>query len=373
MLKILHTSDVHLGAKLSFLGEKARDHRRQIADTFRAVAKLALARQVDIFFVAGDLFDSGFPAQSYVYLVQEVFAELTSAGIHIAVIPGNHDRLEEGSILASQSFAEIEKSGKLKIFRSLEPEIWQISALDTTIYGIGIREQKSKRSPLAGWARTETGKYHVGLAHGSVDIRGEAENYPIAIADINKLGLDYLALGDWHSCLSVSKKHQCWYSGAPELINSDQGGAGNCLYVEVDTDGTRVTSLPVGTRSVSRVSLELKKYPDNAALKKEIQAAANPQAFLHLELQGLRAVTQDLDIDALQAELEDDFFYLRIKDNSRLELSAEALSAFPEEMILGKYIRLLEAKKNGKPEEDQLIDEAIQYGVSLLQGHTHED
>ncbi len=123
MLKILHTSDVHLGAKLSFLGEKARDHRRQIADTFRAVAKLALARQVDIFFVAGDLFDSGFPAQSYVYLVQEVFAELTSAGIHIAVIPGNHDRLEEGSILASQSFAEIEKSGKLKIFRSPIPEM----------------------------------------------------------------------------------------------------------------------------------------------------------------------------------------------------------------------------------------------------------
>ncbi len=42
MLKILHTADIHLGAKFSGLGNKGNSQREQLRATFRKVIATAL-------------------------------------------------------------------------------------------------------------------------------------------------------------------------------------------------------------------------------------------------------------------------------------------------------------------------------------------
>ena len=58
MLRIIHTADVHLGARHDDLGEQATAQRERQFGAFKAAVDLALTERVDLFLVAGDLFDS---------------------------------------------------------------------------------------------------------------------------------------------------------------------------------------------------------------------------------------------------------------------------------------------------------------------------
>ncbi|MEA2520055.1 MAG: repair protein SbcD/Mre11, partial [Chloroflexota bacterium] len=58
MLRLLHTADVHLGARHADLGEQAAAQRERQFAAFQAAIELAIAEKVDLFLIAGDLFDS---------------------------------------------------------------------------------------------------------------------------------------------------------------------------------------------------------------------------------------------------------------------------------------------------------------------------
>ena len=58
MLRLLHTADVHLGARHADLGNQAAAQRERQFAAFRATIDLALGEQVDALLIAGDLFDS---------------------------------------------------------------------------------------------------------------------------------------------------------------------------------------------------------------------------------------------------------------------------------------------------------------------------
>src|SRR3954470_10500369 len=73
MLRLLHTADVHLGARHADLGDAAAAQRERQFAAFKASVDLAISEQVDLFLVAGDLFDSNVqPRRS----VERVAAEL---------------------------------------------------------------------------------------------------------------------------------------------------------------------------------------------------------------------------------------------------------------------------------------------------------
>ena len=58
MLRLLHTADVHLGARHTDLGERAAVLRERQFTAFRVTIDLAVVEAVDLVLIAGDLFDS---------------------------------------------------------------------------------------------------------------------------------------------------------------------------------------------------------------------------------------------------------------------------------------------------------------------------
>ncbi len=58
MIRLLHTADVHLGAKFLSLGDKGAAQREQIRASFKKLISLAIAEDVDVVLIAGDLFDA---------------------------------------------------------------------------------------------------------------------------------------------------------------------------------------------------------------------------------------------------------------------------------------------------------------------------
>ena len=61
-LKLFHTADIHLGSKFNYLGEKASEQRKQLEKSFEGIVENAIKEDSKVFLIAGDLFDSPFPA-----------------------------------------------------------------------------------------------------------------------------------------------------------------------------------------------------------------------------------------------------------------------------------------------------------------------
>lgn len=86
-MRILHTSDWHLGRGLSGydLSEAQQAAVNQIIDT-------AIERKVELFILAGDIFDRTIPAVDDIRVFSAALKRLTDAGIKTVVTSGNHDQ-----------------------------------------------------------------------------------------------------------------------------------------------------------------------------------------------------------------------------------------------------------------------------------------
>ena len=98
MLRIIHTADVHLGARHDDLGEQASAQRERQFAAFVATVDLALAEKVDLFLIAGDLFDSNVQPRRSVERVAAQLQRLAAGKIRTVIVPGTHDCYDRASI-----------------------------------------------------------------------------------------------------------------------------------------------------------------------------------------------------------------------------------------------------------------------------------
>jgi exonuclease SbcD len=85
-LKILHTSDWHVGKVL-----KGRDRHEEHEAVLASLIQTARAEDVDIVLIAGDLFETSAPSPKAQGLVMRALLALRADGRHIVAIAGNHD------------------------------------------------------------------------------------------------------------------------------------------------------------------------------------------------------------------------------------------------------------------------------------------
>jgi exonuclease SbcD len=106
MLKLLHTADIHLGAKFLSLGNKGAVQREQIKASFKKLISRAIEEEVGIVLIAGDLFDANQQPQANIDLVVEQFNLLAQRNIPVCLIPGTHDCFDSSSIYRKVNFRE---------------------------------------------------------------------------------------------------------------------------------------------------------------------------------------------------------------------------------------------------------------------------
>lgn len=367
-IKLLHTSDVHLEAGLAFLGEKADTHRNLQLQTFSKIIDKIISEKFDLFLIAGDLFDTPFPSENVKIVVLDQLKKLVDHKIYIAIIAGNHDRVEPGSVYIDKTSFKLD-SEYIQIFNQVEKTTWEIPTLDLTVHGVSLFKQKDNSSPLDKITKSNKTKFNVALIHGSVEMGKENTNNPINLSKLKSAGFDYVALGDWHSTKKISDNPHAWYSGSPELINIDQAGAGNVLEVIIDNK-VSVKETKVGSIEVTKVELDisgLKTLNEINQKFRELSLKGLEQQFVELNLTGLRNLKSSFNAEQIFELFKDKFYYLKLKDKSKLQLSQDELDEYPDEFLIGKYIRLLESKKGEDYSQNKIIDEAIQLGVRHMQ------
>jgi len=387
MLRLLHTADVHLGARHADLGDRAATQRERQFAAFVATIDLALAEKVDLVLIAGDLFDSNVQPRRSVERAAAQLKRLVEARIRIVIAPGTHDVYDRASIYRAYDLAAMSGAVGSDLVTVLDPEHPEVflGPLDLIVHGRCFATKRAPYSPLQGLdvTKDERAAWHVGLLHASIAIEGKTDRDEVVIStdEIAASHLDYLALGHWHSTSKgKAGKTSYAYAGAPEPIALDQDRAGNVLLVSLDAlDGKRQVTIEerkVGKTRFERVQLDAAKVGSQPGLVANLAERADQDLVLDVELIGIRPDELDVHVDEVESELADRFLKVRVRDRSVAPLP-EGMIASPD-TVLGAFMRDLEARiaeveaadADGSPADGTAgeLRDALRLGRLLLAG-----
>jgi len=389
MLRLLHTADVHLGARHADLGDAATAQRERQFAAFKAAVDLAIERKVDLFLVAGDLFDSNTQPRRSVERVAAELARLAQSKIRSVIVPGTHDCYERASIYRAYDLKALAGSTSdddlVTVVTPDQPAL-HLPMLDTTIHATVFATKRAPFSPLRDLhvdsATEPRATWHVGVVHGALAIpdRTDRDEVVVTKEEIAASGLDYLALGHWHSTQRGKAGSTTYaYSGAPEPVAVDQDGAGKVLVVSFDdAAGGKVVTVEeaaVGQTTFERLDVDAARLNGQPDLIAKLQAKANPDLVLEARLTGVRPDELDVDPGEVEEQLKGAFLRLRVRDQSIPALSAGAIPS--ADTITGAFIRDVEgriAELEADPSDATTLEaselrDVLRLGRLLLAGH----
>jgi exonuclease SbcD len=382
MLRLLHTADVHLGARHADLGDRAATQRERQFAAFVATVDLALSEKVDLLLIAGDLFDSNTQPRRSVERAAAQIKRLVDARIRVVIAPGTHDVYDKASIYRAYDMPALAGAVGSDLVTVLDPDRHEVhlGPLDVVVHGRCYATKRAPESPLAGLdvSKDDRATWHVGLLHAAVAIEGRTDGDDVVIRteEIAASNLDYLALGHWHSTSKGKAGATTYaYAGAPEPIALDQDRAGNVLLVTLDSSRGRksvdVAERKVGKTSFERLHLDAATVGTQPAVVAALRDRANPDLVLDVELIGVRPDELDLRVEEVEAELSERFLKIRVRDRSIAPLPDGPIAS--ADTVLGAFIRDLEARVAEVEAADDMaaageLRDALRLGRLLLAG-----
>ena len=387
MLRLLHTADVHLGARHDDLGEAAAAQRERQFAAFKATIDLAIVEKVDVFLVAGDLFDSNTQPRRSVERVAAELKRLVGARIRTVIIPGTHDCYDRSSIYRAYDLPSLAGSGPdddlVTVLTPSVPSV-HLTTCDVVVQATVFGTKRAPHSPLLDLrvAAQPVAKWHVGMVHGSIAIPDRTEHDEVVVTkeEIAATGLDYLALGHWHSAQRGKAGGTTYaYSGAPEPVAVNQDGAGKVLLVQLDDPGgtktVQILERKVGRTHFDKLDIDAAKIGTQAQLLATLSSMADPDLVLDVRLTGVRPDELDVDPTEVEEQLKGSFLRLRFRDVAVAALTDGSLPS--PDTIAGAFIHDVEARiaeLEADSSDTNLADAAelrdvLRLGRLLLAGH----
>ena len=230
-LCVLHTADVHLGSDVYGRAEEQAAQRARERRVLTRIVDRALADQVDLVLIAGDLFDHNRVPDETVEFVR---TELDRLRQPVVILPGNHDCLHTNAIYDRHDFP----APHVHVVRRFEGETLAFPELDALVWGRAMEEHEPAFQPLAHIPGRDDTRWCLAMGHGFFFEQRQRpdRSSPIFADEVRDTGWDYLALGHHHLQADVSQgRVTAYYAGAP----------GTVLRVDLSDDGVRVTPRPL--------------------------------------------------------------------------------------------------------------------------------
>ena len=346
-MKFIHCADLHLDSKLesNLSSEKAKERKKELLLTFERLVKYADDNQVTGIIIAGDLFDSTRISKMSHRFVKELITD--HPHIEFLYVQGNHekDQFLEG-------FDELPTN--LKVFG----EDWtSFSYENVVISGVCFTPQNNRS--IYDALVLEQDKVNIVVLHGQdtqYDIKDKAEN--INIRALQNKYIDYLALGHIHQYKSQQLDHRgtyC-YCGCLEGRGFDECGEKGFVQIEVAEGKLSYRFVPFAFRELVEVPVDITGLHTVMEIVHAIEplvAHVEQKSLVKVVLQGEVEVDAELDLTFLQKRFESDFYYFKIKDQTRLAINYEDYRL--DQSLKGEFIRMLEQADLSDEEKDDII------------------
>lgn len=326
-MKILHTSDLHLASPLSsrLSPDAARIRRREISEVFARLCEAARRERCSAIIIAGDLFDSECVSKLAIEAALDTVRR--ERNISFFYLPGNH----EGEIIKESG---LETPKNLFIFG----EDWTSFSADGVVIS-----GRSKLIPNAfDTLKLSPDMKNIVVLHG--ELRDHTDTDVIGKRDAVERGIDYLALGHYHSYeeIRLDKRTRAVYCGTPEGRGFDEVGEKGYVIIDTDTPSLSSRFVPFAKRTVCWIKLNITGVGTQGELYSLISKAlseVDPSSIVRLELIGEYKEGLWKSEDSIERRFCQSFFYFEVRDSSRMALDLEKLRY--DKTLKGEFIRLV--------------------------------
>ncbi len=363
MATFLHTADLHLGqgGGEALPPELARIREREIKASLTRIVDLALAREVDLLLVAGDLFTDRFASPSLLRFANSEFARL---GKRVLLSAGNHDPL------FPQSPAQVFPWHENVFF--FPPDGFQqlvLAELDLAVTGLSWGRERPGEEQLLGLPEPASDLFNIALLHGSAgDAASLADDYfPLPTEKLVAAGYDYIALGHYHrpNRWQVGKTFFA-YPGSPEPLGFGEPGQ-HGVWLGDTSGNLALEFLPLSEREYQTMKWDLSGVTGEGELLAKLTEAlaGKEQDLVRLTLTGTLPSGFSLDSRSIGESLQELVFFLQLADETQEEVSLEdyppgSLRRLFSQRILG------ELEETPDPTHRRKLELALKYGLGAL-------
>jgi DNA repair protein SbcD/Mre11 len=267
-MKILHTSDWHLGR--SFGSVSLHDVQTAFCEW---LLEVAVSEKVDLLVVAGDLYDRSIPPQESVVLWRETLTAFHQVGIAVVAIAGNHDGADRvaafdgltdgarifvrggygraGEILTLQ-FSDGPLDIALVPF--LDPQLaspeWKAEMTEAEVKPTheSVLEKAMDQARTGSSAPRSLAVVHA-FVGGSTTAESERQ---LTVGDTDQVaasvleGFSYVALGHLHTPQVIGGAEHVRYSGTPIAYSFSETAPKSVVLIDMAADGAcSIAAVPV--------------------------------------------------------------------------------------------------------------------------------
>lgn len=371
-VKILHTADIHIGARESFLGANADKRRFETLMTFERIMDLAAKEEVSLVAVAGDLFDSNGIEESF---IKSVFDKISSyPQIKVVFSAGNHDPLN-----AESPFLNRELPENLYVLGTKD-ECITLEEVKLRVYGRSF-ERNCLKGEEFFTLKTDPEYINLLVQHGDLKSDLNSEYNAITPQFVKNSGMDYIALGHLHKRTEIGRIDNTFfaYCGCPE-------GQG---FDELDDKGVYIGEIGKGVCSLSFISVSKRKHIEKTV---DISDAQNTADIAELVLSSLKSDYGDgfgenlykiilsgeiseqteINLSQITSRLEEKLYFVKLRDNTEYKIDYAQLAKEPT--LMGVFVkRMLEKEKNASEEEKQILKKALKLGLRAFKAEVKFD
>lgn len=355
MLHILHAGDFHLDSPFRALsGEQAAQRRQEQRALLRSLGEAA--READLCFLTGDLFDS---QTDYGETREAVEALLEQIACPTFLCPGNHDYYAPESPWQTLRLPE-----QARLFTEDRLTPVALPELGCTVWGAAFRSPRS-RGFLRDFHAPQGEGLQLMLLHGEVTA-GESPYAPIREWEIRDSGLHYLALGHVHTCSGLRRSGNTgWaYPGCLMGRGYDECGDKGYLWVMVDETHCEAEFRPLPGRRYLDLQAEVGGGDPLEAVLRVLPPELS-RDILRITLTGEAASAPELG--RIREALSGRCFGLELRDETRLQQDIWALAE--EDTLRGGFLRLLKERYDKADEDARAqLTLAARFGLAALDG-----
>lgn len=363
-IKILHCADIHFDTPFKELGKKLSEvSKEELLEVFKKIINIVIDEQVDILLIAGDVFDNFTVNKTTLYFIASQLSRINNTQVFIS--PGNHDPYN------SRSFYEImDWPENVYIFKG-ELEKVDLEDLNLTVWGAAFNNQYEKKTLFRN-VEIDNSRINLMVIHGEISNNISENIYnPIYLEDIKKSGMEYIAVGHRHEFSGIKREGKTFYaySGCPQGRGFDEIGDKGIIIGDIAKDEVHLSFRPICKRKYNTVEIDisgLDTYEEVCSvILNSFPKDERENNFFKIVLKGQLKEHLIINEDVLLSKLKDQFYYLKIINNTSVEINMDELAS--EFSVKGRFVSKMLKILADYPEEDkEIINLAIKLGIQSL-------
>lgn len=354
-MKIIHTADLHIDSKMqsNLSKDKADERKKELILTFERMVDFAKNNGVEKIIIAGDMFDS---SRVTIKSKERIFNIIKqNPNIEFLYLSGNHD---EESFLS-----EINNNYEnLKLFK----DDW--TSFDYGEISItGVKNQSANKH-IYEMLSLDRNQFNIVVMHGQIskyNLKDDSEK--VNLTKLKNKNIDYLALGHIHSFEldKLDERGVYCYSGTLEGRGFDECGEKGFVLLEIEDKKLKYEFIPFAKRTLHTIEFDITDKKDWFNIERKLieDLLDYPkQDLIKVVLKGKFNLNLQKQIEHLNLKLNDVFFFVKIKDESSLEINVDD---FKNDISLkGEFIR----EVMNSDLDDQEKENVIILGLKALNG-----